>query len=65
MKTYKVTLNYHGELHVFHTKTSRPDIAAKNAIYKLAQKLGRDLCYVNLHFNNGDKILVTEVKDDA
>ena len=65
MHCYKVTLNWYGELHCVYTKTTRPDIAARNAVYKLAQSLGRDLSFVRPYFNHGDKILVTRVKEVA
>uniref|UniRef100_A0A6M3LRM1 Uncharacterized protein n=1 Tax=viral metagenome TaxID=1070528 RepID=A0A6M3LRM1_9ZZZZ len=64
MPCYKVTLNWYDELVVFYTKTTRPDIAARNAVYKLAQKLGRDLSFVRPYFNHGDRILVTRVKEE-
>lgn len=60
-KAFKVKLNYHGELHEFTTFTTRPDIAVRNAIYKLSQKLGRDLFFVQRDFYDGDKILVTQL----
>ena len=53
--TYKVTLNYHGELHEFYTTTTSQRHALKNAQYQLAQKLGKDLAFVQRHFWTGDK----------
>ena len=63
MKTFHVTLNWHGELHQFTIRATQPWIAAKNAVYGLAKKLGRARSTVSLHLNDGDKVIVKEVRE--
>ena len=62
-KVFRVKLNWHGEIYEFTTITTRPDIAARNAIYKLAQKLGRNLCFVRQHFYDENKITVQQMAE--
>jgi hypothetical protein len=40
--TFKVTVNNAGEILTFYTTTTTPNNAKRNAIYQLAQKLGRN-----------------------
>ena len=58
MPTYKVTLNWHGEIHTLWTTTTGTIQAIRNAKYQLANKLGKDLSYVRRHFWTGDKVKV-------
>jgi len=60
-KVFRVKLNWHGEIYEFTTITTRSDIAARNAIFKLAQKLGRDLSFVRQHFYDEKKITVQQI----
>ena len=60
-KVFRVKLNWHGEIYEFTTITTRSDIAARNAIFKLAQKLGRDLYFVRQHFYDEKKITVQQI----
>jgi hypothetical protein len=39
---FKVTVNNAGEILTFYTTTTSPNNAKRNAIYQLAQKLGRN-----------------------
>ena len=39
---FKVTINNAGEILTFYTTTTTPNNAKRNAIYQLAQKLGRN-----------------------
>jgi hypothetical protein len=39
---FKVTVNNAGEILTFYTTTTTPNNAKRNAIYQLAQKLGRN-----------------------
>ena len=47
---YKVTLNWHGELHIFYTHSISRAKALANAIIKLAGKLGRSNYSVRQYF---------------
>lgn len=47
LKTYKVELQWYGESHIFHTRGINERRAIKNAKYRLAQKLEKDLSFIN------------------
>jgi len=66
MKTnqkYKVTLCWYGENHEFYTSTTDKSQALRNGIYKLAQKLKRDLVFIRYQIYSGNKYLVEEVRE--
>lgn len=58
MATFKVTLNWFGEIHTIYTTTDGELRARRNALYQLANKLGKDLSFIQRHFWTGDKILI-------
>ena len=51
--SYKVTLNWHGEIHIIYTDAIGPSRALNNAEFQLARKLGVTYSYVNRQFIGG------------
>lgn len=58
MPTYKVTLNWHGEIHEAWTTCKGTVQAIRNAQFQLANKLGINPGVVKRHTWSGDKIRV-------
>ena len=56
MDLFKITLNWHGENHVFHTYAPSESIAVTNARIQLTTKLKKHCCTPELyHYFNGHK----------
>lgn len=62
MATWKIILNWKGELHTFHTTTDSPEKATRNAIARLAGKLKVSGRYVSQYVYEGNRISVTIVE---
>ena len=58
--TWKVTLNWKGELHHFHTTAETPEKAVRNAVARLAGKLKVSGRYVSQYVYAGNRISCVE-----
>lgn len=52
-QTYKVTLNWYGEIHTFYTSSTTKRKALSNAMIQLAKELVRSNYSVRQYFNDG------------
>ena len=63
MPTYKVRLNWFGEIHELFTTCDGIVQAIRNAQFQLANKLGINPGYVKRHTWSGDKISVQKEEE--
>ncbi len=61
-KTYRVIINYHGELHEFYTTTATEELAISNSINRLGKKLKISGYSIRNHVNGRDKVSVKQVE---
>lgn len=59
-RTFLVKINWFGEVHKFYTTTQDAKSAFRNALNRLAKKVGYPLISVQQHLSEGDKVKIFE-----